>query len=343
MTKYSDYNRLSLKRNVVINGNYNVWRKGYGPFTSAGISVDTVYWGETMSTGQAQASRETTLLPNSYCTGSYKVEVTTAQSTLSASEYIHFFHAIEGYTAIYKLLRKPLKLSFWVYASVPGTYCCWLRNGGADASVVQDFTINSANTWEYKIVSFPEIDNSIGTWAYWTGRGLCIGFTPCCGTTYQTSTLGQWISGNYIASTNISNNIQKTANNVFILSQVQLEDGEITTEFDHMEIEKESMFAYRYYQVFEVNTVQALSLANGTGLYYAHITTYRMKAPPTASIVTPLMWSPGHGWKTPTSTASTYMGNGRVTLVFNDTANSGYVAGVVGLIRISELRLSSDI
>ena len=131
------------------------------------------------------------------------MQVTTAQSSLTSSEYIHMFHKIDGYTAIYKLLRKPLQLSFWIYASVAGTYCCWLRNGTATASVVQDFTINSANTWEYKVVRFPQIDNSIGTWNYGTGIGLTIGFTPACGSTFHTPTLGQWVSGNYICSTNV--------------------------------------------------------------------------------------------------------------------------------------------
>jgi hypothetical protein len=343
MTNYSEYNRLGLKRNVVLNGNFNVWRRGTGPFATGGWTADLVNWGESMSTGVAQVSAESTLKPNTNCNYTYKVEVTTAQTTLGASEYIHFFHVIEGYPTIYKLFRKPLQLSFWVYASVVGTYCVWLRNGNNDASVVQDFTINSANTWEYKTITLPYVDNGIGTWNYYNGRGLCIGFTPCCGTTYQTSTLGQWISGNYIASTNISNDIQKTVSNVFIVSQVQLETGGIVTEFDHMEIEKESMSCYRYYQTFFVDTTQGLSLNTGVGLYYAHVTINRMNVSPTISFTSPLMWSPGHGWKTPTSTASTYTNTGRVTLVFNDITNSGYVAGQVGLIRISALNASSAI
>jgi hypothetical protein len=320
-----------------------VWRLGFGPFTNPGRSADLVYWGETMATGNAQASRESTLKPNTNCNYTYKVEVTTAQASLAAGEYIHFFHIIEGYPTIYKLLRKPLQLSFWVYASVPGTYCCWLRNGGNDASVVQDFVINSADTWEYKTVSFPQIDNSIGTWQYYNGRGLCIGFTPCCGTTYQTSTLGQWISGNYIGSTNISNNIQKTVGNLFILSQVQLSEGEIVTDFDHMEIEKESLSCYRYYQTFYVDTVQALSLNSGTGSYYAHLTINRMNAAPSIGFTSPLMWSGPHGWKTPSTTSATYTNVGRITLVFTDTANSSYVAGDVGLIRVTTLTAASSI
>lgn len=341
MTLHSNYNRLGIKKNVILNGNYNVWRAGLGPFTGGGFSADMVQWGETMSTGQAQASAESTLKPNDNCNYTYKVEVTTAQQTLTANEYIHFFHSIEGYENNY-ITGRPGIISFWVYASATGTYCLWLRDANATASYVKDFTINSANTWEYKTIRVT-FDAVVGDWNTLNGRGLCIGFTPCCGTTYQTSSVGQWVSGNYIASTNISNNIQKTANNLFIVSQVQLESGELRTELSHMEIEKESLYCYRYYQIFYVDAVNAASLNTGTGVFYAHLTINMMRTAPTISFTTPLMWSPQYAWKVPTSTTASASQTGRVTLIFQDTANSGYVAGNSGLIRVTNVSLAARI
>ena len=60
-------------------------------------------------------------------------------------------------------------MSFWVKASIAGTYTCGNRTTSATSSCVNTYTINSANTWEKKTIVFPAntgfttgTDNGVG-------------------------------------------------------------------------------------------------------------------------------------------------------------------------------------
>lgn len=125
--------------------------------------------------------------------------VTTIDNSLAAGEYSQVQQKIEGYNWA-NLAQKACTLSFWVKSSQTGTYCVALTNSGNDRSCVMEYTINSANTWEYKAVVFPA-SPSAGTWNYGTGIGVSVQWCLGAGTQFQT-TPGTWQTGNFFATSN---------------------------------------------------------------------------------------------------------------------------------------------
>lgn len=338
MIYYSKTERTNLLRNVIINGNFNIWQAGTsfpGLTGNTGYSPTADMWnfGETLSSGAVGVYAETTLKPNQNCLNTYKVKVDTAQSgSVPSGEYIHFFHGVEGYDFL-KIKDLPAVLSFWAYASETGTYCIFFRDAGATVSYIIDFTINQVNTWEYKRLNI-DFANSGGTWNVTNVGALSVGFCLCTGSTYQTSTPGQWVTGNKIGSTNISNNFQKTANNIFLLSHVQLESGYVATQYEYIPFDLEYVRCRRHYQKFSIMSNHSDQLQNGTGVMYSSILINKLRATPNwYSILNPLMWSRQNGWRTPTSTTSTTVSTDRVTFIFHDTGVSNYTALDSGLIK----------
>jgi hypothetical protein len=154
---------------------------------------------------------------------------TTAQASIGAGDYCYIIQSIEG------LLFRPLQgklatLSFWVKAAKTGIYCVAFKTRDNGRSFVKEYTISSANTWEKKIISIPFNDSANGTYIYDTGVGINVIWAVAAGTTFRTSTIGSWVSGNYIASTNQVNGVDNTAN-TFQIAQVMLNEGPIASPF----------------------------------------------------------------------------------------------------------------
>jgi len=82
-------------------------------------------------------------------------------------------------------------------------------------------------------------------------------FTFSAGTDYQ-GTSDSWISGFKIASSNIDNFFDSTANEIYITG-VQMEVGSVATDFEVRPIGEEQNLCDRYYQV----------IADGSGLVIA--------------------------------------------------------------------------
>src|SRR5690606_24609922 len=118
---------------------------------------------------------------------------------IDPGDYTIFQSYIEGYDWL-NLAEKPLKLGFWVWSTKPGVYCVSLRNNGINRSVVLEYTINAANTWEFKELTIPASPSS-GTWNYTTGIGCRVVWTLMCGNTFHT-TPGSWQTGNFFATSN---------------------------------------------------------------------------------------------------------------------------------------------
>jgi hypothetical protein len=339
MTTYSDFNKSVLRHNAIINGNFNIWQRGLSFSGAVQWGCDAWAIGETMSTGNASFDAEPTLRPNNNAIYTLKTTIGTSQASMAASEYIALFHPIEGYNCL-PLYKRQCVLSFWAYSNHPGTYSIFIRNRNDTSSYVKDFTIDSTSTWEYKTIPV-DLNDTVGTWTFTDTRGMSIGFTFACGTTYRTSTLGQWVSGNYICSTNVPNTFQQTVNNVFIVSQVQLEVGSVATPFDHKPIDQEILDCFRYCQKIIVNHATGTYTLTGTGTIYSEIFINKMRAAPSMSITGPSMWYTGLGWTVPTATSLSVAYSDRVRLLFQ-TTNTGYTIGKSGLI-IATLLLTSVI
>lgn len=133
---------------------------------------------------------------------SLKISVTTAVPSIGSSEFIVISHYIEGYDSVQLAFgsgnAQPISFGFWVKAHRPGTYSGGVRNGSFNRSYSFTFTINAADTWEFKTVTV--FGDTSGTWFGDNRIGLAVTFVPACFSGSLT-TPGAWMNGNFVGAT----------------------------------------------------------------------------------------------------------------------------------------------
>ncbi len=232
-------------RNAITNGDMRIAQRGtsFAAIAAGAYSLDRWVWYQAGAV--VCTVTQSTDTPNNTFQNSYKVDVTTADTSIAAGDYAFITQKIEGYNAQY-LIGQTFTLSFWVKSPKTGTHCVAFRNSNADRSYVTEYTISSANTWEYKTITIGGGLITAGTWNWTNGAGILIHFVLSCGTTFQT-TAGSWQSGNYIATSNQVNVTDSTAND-FFLTGVQLEIGPVATPYERRPIGTELALCQRYYE-----------------------------------------------------------------------------------------------
>lgn len=233
-------------RNLIINGAMLIDQRNNGASVTPGNGSLTI---DRWKAGLAQTSKfsidQDTETPPGFST-SIKV---TSLSAYTPSSNDHFFieQEVEGYTAVPLELgstdAKDLSISFWVRSSLTGTFAGSLINSARNRSRVFEYTINSANTWEYKTVSFT--GDTSGTWEKTTGKGVSLRFSfGAAGTWLQDA--GSWSTGNVVASSG-SVNLVATNGATLYITGVQLEVGDTATPFEHRSYGDELARCQRYF------------------------------------------------------------------------------------------------
>lgn len=149
-------------------------------------------------------------LAGKYIPNSYRLNLTTAQNSIGSADECIIVQKIEGYR-FREFAWQPFDLVFWVKADLVGTYCVSLRNNVPDLSCIGEFTINQADTWEEKRITFPASPTS-GTWNYSDGVGVRVGVVVMAGSSFQ-SVGNQWVDGYYHRTANQVNGVQNGAVN----------------------------------------------------------------------------------------------------------------------------------
>ena len=225
----SVYTKRNIKyRNYLINGDMNIAQRGtsFPAIASAAYSLDRFKYSNSSAAVHtaAQNSDVPTFSQSSYLfQNSMLLTLTTVDASIAAGDQVNVQQAVEGFNFI-NLAQKVFTLSFWVKATLPGTYCVSFRNSGLDRSYVAEYTINATDTWEYKTITV-SASPAAGTWTYGTGSGLIVSWQLACGSTFQT-TAGAWQTGNFLGTSNQVNGVNTllTATN-FRLTGVMLNEG----------------------------------------------------------------------------------------------------------------------
>jgi hypothetical protein len=172
-------------RNLLINGNFDVWQRGTSFTGLAGYGPDR--WSTGISGGGTLNITRSTTVPDAGSAYSFLATVGTQDTSIGAGDIYFFFHRVEGFTA--KKLKFggasafPVCVSFWARSSVTGTYHMVLRNSAGDRNYAVPYTINAANTFEKKIIVIP--GDITGTWLNTNGIGLDVLFVLALGSTFQ--------------------------------------------------------------------------------------------------------------------------------------------------------------
>jgi hypothetical protein len=181
---------------------------------------------------------------------SASITVTTAGNSLASGYALQLCHFIEGNNiadlAWGTASAKTVTLSFWVKSSITGTWAVGILNAGYDRSYVATYTINSANTWEYKTITIPGCPS--GSWNTTIGRGIQIKFSLGSGTNYQTASPNTWLSGAEYEDV-ATKPFWNTTGATFLITGVQFEVGSAASSFEYRPYGVELHLCERYYQV----------------------------------------------------------------------------------------------
>ena len=247
-------------RNKVINGDFAVDQRQNGGEVNPAVNGD--FYPDRWSAHKDQADkfkiqRVSDDAPEGFKHALKCTVVNTHNPT--GGNYFYLKQSIEGNNTIDldmgKSTAKKITVSFFVKSSVTGIYSVALRNNGYDCSAVGEYTINSANTWEKKTINFLAATN-IGTWLTNHNIGIRLEFVLGAGSTYQTSTLLSFQSANKQASSNAVQWINN-AGATFLLTGVQLEKGNVASEFFHENYSANLLKCQRYFQVLKTGDAVA--------------------------------------------------------------------------------------
>jgi hypothetical protein len=253
--------------NVIYNGNFDVWQEaiGIGVLSSTQYICDGFQWYQ--SSTAVVAAAQSTDVPDSKSRYSLRVDPSTADASIAAGDYAIISHAVEGYAAR-AFIDTGGTLSFWVRSHQTGIHCVAFRNSGADRTFVVEYTINAANTWEYKVVHFDPLPAS-GTWNYTNGIGVGISWALAAGASFQT-TPNAWNTGNFMATANQVNAIGATGAGGFHLAQVKLEPGAVATPFVPGPLDETLRRCQRYFcKSYDSDVAPGTSVATATGRGFA--------------------------------------------------------------------------
>ena len=193
---------------------------------------------------------------------------------------------------------QTVTISFWVKASVTGTYPVSLINNDFTRSFVTNYTVSVANTWEKKTATIA--GDTSGTWSVDNSTGISVMFSLDTGSTYQT-TAGSWQTGNY-RGTSSDVHFLANASATWQITGVQLEVGTEATPFENLQYGTQLQLCQRYYEP-----------TNGREVLLARIlqTNTRCRS----------QWH----WKTPKRTAPTlsidYVSAGLITCYYGDSGS----------------------
>jgi len=246
-----------VNRNLLINGAFQIFQRQSSATTVTDdnyVTADRVHFWE--GTDGAYTSEQSTDAPDGFGY-SMKLAVTTADTSLAAGQYAQFeMQKIEGQNlqslAYGTNAAKDITLSFWVKSNKTGTYTVTFRKtDNTRYQNVQEYTINSANTWEKKIITVSPDSNikaSGGAIGNDTGEGLTLFFNLALGSQYNGATADTWsTNANHYGTTNQVNWMDSTSNELYITG-VQLEVGQNATTFEHEPFERTLAKCQRYFE-----------------------------------------------------------------------------------------------
>ena len=174
------------------------------------------------------------------------ITVSTGASA-GASDQNVFQHSIEGFNTSDlswgTASAQPITISFWVRASVAGTYGFSVSNNAGNRAYLATYTVSSANTFEYKTITIA--GDTTGTWLTNNGLGLRARWDFGSGSSKQ-GTAGVW-GTTLFNTTSAQANIIGTSGATFYITGVQLEKGSTATSFDYRDYGRELIMCQRYY------------------------------------------------------------------------------------------------
>jgi hypothetical protein len=280
---------LSAATNPIHNGGFSVWQRGTSFTSVANLAYAADRWRYFKSGAVVHDFLQSTDVPAvaalvPQATYSAHLDVTTADAALAAGDACFLRHAIEGH-AFLPFAQKQFTVGFWVKDTATGVHCIAARNAADTQACVMEYTVDAADTWEYKAVTFPAsgVVSVANGWDLTNGIGLMLELALSAGTTYQT-TPGAWQAGFFVGTASMVNSTSSTSNS-FKLWGVTMGLGTTVAPFWPRSFGEEQALCQRYCYVAAARPIH---LANGVSYPRGGVVAFPvpMRTAPTASGVT---------------------------------------------------------
>jgi hypothetical protein len=217
---------------LIINGDMQIAQRGtsFSPSSSVDFySIDRfAYFATSGATGDATITQATDAPSNTGLVKSLKI-TPDATETPTGTHNMCFAYSLEGQDV--QVLQhgstspESVTLAFWVKSNKTGTYCVQIKeeNITDESYVLFEYTINSSNTWEKKVISWT--GNSAHTINNDNAQGYRILWHLATGSDDHASATTSWtVSSSFKATSNQVNFFDSTSNELYITG-VQLEVG----------------------------------------------------------------------------------------------------------------------
>lgn len=241
----------AVGRNLIINGDMRIDQRNNG---ASATSNATTYMTDRFqlqmsSVTNVQTYQQVTDAPAGF-NNSLKITNNSTTQATAAGVLCTPRQKIEGLNTAYLNWgtsdAQTVTISFWVKASVTGTYPVSLINNDFTRSFVTNYTVSVANTWEKKTVTIA--GDTSGTWTVDNSTGISVMFSLDTGSTYQT-TAGSWQTGNY-RGTSSDVHFLANASATWQITGLQLEANTTATPFEHLQYGQQLALCQRYYTKF---------------------------------------------------------------------------------------------
>ena len=218
---------------LIINGDMQIAQRGTSKtgLTASGTGYHTIdrFMSLVTTAGTWTDTQDTDVPTGQGFVSSFKTDCTTADASLAAGDFRLLQIRNEGQN--FQVLKhgtssaESVTVAFWVKSNKTGTYTLELEKANSTRSISQTYTIDSANTWEKKVLSFA--GDTSATIPSDNSNEFTIGFWLAAGTDWTSGTMNtSWAtrtSANRVSSS--QTNLADSTSNFFNITGVQLEVG----------------------------------------------------------------------------------------------------------------------
>ena len=276
-------------RNILINGSMDIAQRGTSASSHSSDSYTTVDRWKTRVNGQGvwTISQETDVPSGQGFANSLKWDCTTADASPAASDFLIHEQKFEGQNLQYLKYgtanAESLTVSFWVKSNKIGAYTIGFFCAGNNKHIESSYTINNANTWEKKTVTF--VGDTASALANDNTEEMKLWFWLGAGSNFSSGTHATTWSSYAQANVLVDNQVNLADNtaNEWYITGVQLEVGQTASEFEFLPVDVNLNRCLRYFGSGEIETDYDSS-SSATVMYRAYDFKVSMRTDPTMSI-----------------------------------------------------------
>ena len=241
-------------KNKIINGDMRIAQRATSStsITSSSNGFKTIdRWTSFINDSGTYTNTQATVTDLPGFNVSNKWEVTAADASAAANSYFLVGQTVERNNLV-DLAKgtssaKLITLSFYVKCSITGNFGVELYDAVNTRHIAALYTINSADTWERKVVTFP--GDTTGTITGGVASGMNVFWWLHSGSNHNGGTLAtSWAA---VSNPNRAAGITNLGSNngaTWQITGAQLEVGPQATAFEHLPYDETLSQCYRYYQ-----------------------------------------------------------------------------------------------